>query len=319
MVDAHWMIETEGLTRRYGRTVAVEDLDLRVGQGEMYGFLGANGAGKTTTLSLLLGMERPTRGTVSLFGALQRGRSTATMARIGVAAEQPRLYEEMTARDYLAFFARLYDVPGAAARIAALLEALDLGERAGDRLGGFSSGMAQKVNLARALLHQPELLILDEPVAHLDPEGIKQVRDLVAAENRRGVTVLVSSHLLSEVERTCHRVGIMQRGRLVAEGTLGELRARLAPHNRLALEVDRPAAVRGALESLPFVREVAIQGTIFMLTLDGGADYRAAVSQAAVAAGATVLSMELRETSLEDAFLAAVSRAGTVGGAREGA
>src|SRR5437667_12891556 len=135
MVAPDWVVETSGLTRRYGSTMAVDGLDLRVGRGEMYGFLGPNGAGKTTTLLLLLGLERPTRGTVRLFGTALRRRDPAVMVRIGVVPEQPRLYEEMAARDYLSFFARLYGLGDARARIAGLLDALDLASRSGARRG----------------------------------------------------------------------------------------------------------------------------------------------------------------------------------------
>ena len=151
--------------------------------------------------------------------------------------------------------------------------------------------------------------MLDEPVAHLDPHGIKQVRDLVAEENSRGTTVIVSSHLLSEVERTCHRLGIMQAGRLIAEGTLGQLRAQLAGSVRLRVEVDRPALLPARLTALPFVREVALEGNALTIVVNGGEDYRAQLSREIVAAGATILSMEVREANLEETFLAATARA----------
>jgi ABC-2 type transport system ATP-binding protein len=318
MVATEWVVETSGLTRLYGRTPAVENLDLHVGRGEIYGFLGPNGAGKTTTLALLLGLEQPTRGTVCLFGTPRRRRDPALMARIGVVPEKLRLYDDMTAAAYLAFYARLYGVADARARIAFLLDALDLGARAHDRLRDYSQGMAQKINLARALLHRPELLVLDEPVANLDPHGIKQVRDLVAAENQRGATVVVSSHLLSEVERTCHRVGIMHRGRLVAEGTLGQLRAQLAGSLRVRVEVDGPESVIHRLRALPYVREVAVEGKTLSVIVDGGEDYRGRLSQEIVGAGATILSMEVHEASLEETFLAATMRPPTAGEGSDG-
>jgi ABC-2 type transport system ATP-binding protein len=307
MAMTELVVETVGLTRLYGRTPAVDSLDLRVGRGEMYGFLGPNGAGKTTTLALVLGIEQPTRGSVRLFGVPLRGRSPALLRRIGVVPEHPHLYEDMTAQAYLGFFARLYGVGDAGARIAFLLDALDLAGRARDRLGEFSRGMAQKIGLARALLQRAELLILDEPVANLDPQGIKQVRDLVAAENQRGATVIVSSHLLSEVERTCHRVGILHAGRLVAQGTLSELRARLAGATRLRVEVDRPALVVERLRALPDVREVTADGRTLAIVVDGGEEDRARLSREIVDAGATILSMEVREASLEETFLAATT------------
>src|SRR5262249_32016042 len=160
-------------------------------------------------------------------------------------------------------------------------------------------GMAQKVNVARALLHRPDLLILDEPVANLDPHGIKQVRDLVAEENRRGATARVSSHPLSAVERTCRPRRLMPAGRPAREGARGQLRAQLAGTTRLRVEVDRPHSLVHRLHALPYVREVALEDTTLVLAVDGDEDYRGHLSREIVGAGATILSMEVREASLE--------------------
>jgi ABC-2 type transport system ATP-binding protein len=217
------VVLARGLTKRYGRLTALSGLDLTVRRGEIYGFLGPNGAGKTTALLLLLGVERPTAGQVELFGAPSGSDPFAPKRRVGVVAEQPAFYDDLSAWEALAFQARLYRVDGWERRAAELVERLGLGGFERLRAVDYSRGMRQKLGLARALLHRPELLVLDEPTSGLDPHGVRQVRELLLEENGRGTTVLVSSHILSEVERTADRVGILHRGRLAAEETIGRL------------------------------------------------------------------------------------------------
>jgi ABC-type multidrug transport system ATPase subunit len=201
----------------------VDGLDLAVRRGEIYGFLGPNGAGKTTTMLMLLGIERPTAGRVELFGAWPAADPFATKRRIGVVAEQPAFYDDLSAWESLGFHARLHRVEGWERAAAGLIERLGLAGFERLRAVDYSRGMRQKLGLVRALLHSPELLVLDEPVSGLDPHGIRQVRELLLDANRAGVTILVSSHILSEVERTAHRVGILHGGRLVAEDEVGRL------------------------------------------------------------------------------------------------
>jgi len=299
------VIETEALTKRYRDVNAVTALDLHVEAGEIYGFLGPNGAGKTTTILMLLGIVAPTSGKIRMFGRELDSDAFAIKRKVGVVCEIQFLYPHMTAEEYLGFFAELYDVPGARRRIFELTEALGLQDRLRSAVRGYSRGMQQKLGLARALLHDPPLLILDEPVSGLDPVGTREVRELVLAENARGKTVFISSHVLSEIERTAHRVGVLCQGSLVAEGSLADLRRRLEATVRLEVELQSssPTAV-AALETLPFVSEVRAEGRRLQVRVWGERDHRADVFAALAGAGGVIVGMRAQEMSLEDAFLA---------------
>lgn len=298
------VVRTERLSKHYGGLSAVVDLSLRVLAGEIYGFLGPNGAGKTTTILMLLGIITPTAGTVYLWGRPMSADALAVKRRIGVVGEQDYLHDHLSAEEYLRFFAELYGVPRAQARIDALLARLSLDQFRSLRAHDFSRGMKQKLSLARALLHEPELLILDEPVSGLDPHGIVEVRQLLLELNRQGTTILISSHLLSEVERTAHRVGILHRGRLVREDTLAGLRALLA-HDAV-VEVQLQYTVPGLVETLrglPFVRRIDGASTRLTVTVAEDGAARGALSQAITASGGIVIGMRTAEPTLEDAFL----------------
>ena len=216
-------IEFDGITKTYGRTTALDELSLRVGRGELVGLLGPNGAGKTTAIKLVLGLVRPTRGTGQVLGAPIGDR--AARARIGYLPELFRYQPWLRAREVLLLHAELAGV-APARRPAAVDEALalvGLTERAGDAVSGFSKGMQQRLGLGVALLGQPELILLDEPTSALDPVGRTDVRAIVRAARDRGATVILNSHLLTEVERVCDRVVILHRGRTIASGALDEV------------------------------------------------------------------------------------------------
>lgn len=299
------MIRTAQLCKRYGSFVAVDDLNLHVRPGEIYGFLGPNGAGKTTALMMILGIIRPTSGRVEVLGQPFDGTSFALRRRMGVVAEDAWQYDEMTAYEYLAFFARLYRVAKPGPAIQSLLERVELWERRQLLVGGYSRGMRQKLNLCRALLHDPELLILDEPVSGLDPNGIRQVRELLLEENRRGRTILLSSHILSEIEQTAHRVGIIARGRLLAEDSVAGLAARLGGGQRIEVEMQSPSAdLRQQLERLSFVQQVEeVTPNRWLVVAAQGEDRRPELSRFLTGQGALLIGMRLRERSLEEAFV----------------
>ncbi|MCB9151989.1 MAG: ABC transporter ATP-binding protein [Caldilineaceae bacterium] len=298
------MIRTEKLSKEYNGFAAVQDVSLQVRPNEIYGFLGPNGAGKTTTILMLLGIVKPTHGRVLLFDQPLAEDYFGIKRRIGVVAEHQFFYDEMTARDYLRFFAELYDVANAANRIETLLETVDLRAFGNARARDFSRGMQQKLGLARALLHDPELLILDEPVSALDPHGVLDIRHLLLEQARAGKTIFISSHILSEVEQTADRVGIMHRGRLVAEDSLANLRRRLHPQLDLEVELDHAhPQLAEQLAQLPFVDEALSQGHKLLLKVDGHSDHRRAISQAITSAGALILEMRSKEMSLEEAFV----------------
>jgi ABC-type multidrug transport system ATPase subunit len=223
------MIRARGLVKKYGRFTAVDGVDLLIQPGEIYGFLGPNGAGKTTTILMLLGIIRPTAGEISLFGEPFTADRLDLRRRIGMVPEKhPRgAWLWMTAAEYLGMFAALFRVPRPAERIESLLDKVDLLSVRNRRIGTFSHGMMQKLSITRALLHDPDILFLDEPISGLDPLGIKQTRDLLLSENRAGRAIFISSHQLSEMERICHRVAILSRGKLLAEDTMPRLLSRM--------------------------------------------------------------------------------------------
>jgi ABC-type multidrug transport system ATPase subunit len=279
------VIDTEALTKRYGTIVAVDDLALQVRRGEVYGFLGPNGAGKTTTLRMLLGLVRPTAGRAGVLG--ERPGTPAGLARIGALIEGPAFYPFLSGRDNLRVLAGHAGAP--AARIDVVLADAGLDARAGDRVATYSMGMKQRLGVAAALLKDPELLILDEPTNGLDPAGMAEMRDFIRSVAAGGRTVLLSSHLMGEIEQVCDRVGVIRAGSLVAEGTVAELRGRAS----LRLRVRHPedaARVLGRLDDVELV--------------DGHFDDRAAeVNRLLVDAGIAVSELSRRQASLEDVFL----------------
>ena len=298
------VLQTERLTKKYGSKKAVEEVTLCVYRGEVYGFLGPNGAGKTTVMLLLLGLLVQTGGTITLLGELCGGNRPYVRRRIGAVPEKPYVYPEMTAEEYLKFFADLYEVDHPMKRAYMKLEKLGLLDVASKRLGTFSRGMQQKVHIARALLHDPELLLLDEPVSGLDPHGIREVRDLIEEFKARGRTVFISSHLLSEVERVCDRVAIMSDGNLLVEETMTGIRKKLSRETTVEVEVSGPEEqILGAVSNLPFVREVFRKGNVISLKVESEDHIREKISRTVTEAGGTVLSVSMRELSLEDAFL----------------
>jgi ABC-type multidrug transport system ATPase subunit len=244
-------VASEQLTKRFGRQVAVDTLDLAVPRGSVYGFLGPNGSGKTTTIRMLLGLIRPTAGTHRLLGEPMPDRAARVLPLVGALVEGPAFHPYLSGRDNL----RRMDAADrtapprtADARIGAALERVGLSAAAGKRFRTYSLGMKQRLAIAAALLMPRELLVLDEPTNGLDPQGTREVRGLVAALAAEGATVLLSTHLLAEVEQVCTHVGVMRRGSLVAQAPLTELRADSAPRARVL--TDQPAQAAGVLRAL---------------------------------------------------------------------
>jgi len=226
------MIRTRGLVKRFaGGITAVDHLDLDVGEGELFGFLGPNGAGKTTTIRMMVGILRPTEGTITIAGHDLATEPVAAKACLGYAPDEPALYDKLTGREFLRLVAEVYRLPRgpAQARAAELLEVLDLAEQADDLLGSYSHGMRQKIVLAAALLHEPKVLILDEPTVGLDPASARLTKDVLREFCRRGGAVFMSTHILEVAQAMCTRVGIIDNGRLAAVGTVDELRRASGP------------------------------------------------------------------------------------------
>jgi len=288
------VIETRGLTKRYGDAlVAVDGLDLRVRRGEVYGFLGPNGAGKTTTLRMLLGLVRPTSGAAAVLGAPPGAASG--LARLGALVEAPAFYPYLSGRDNLRVLAGHAGVPRA--RIDAVLAEVGLAGRGGDRIATYSLGMKQRLGVAAALLKDPELLILDEPTNGLDPAGMAEMRTFIRSLARGGRTVVLSSHLMGEVEQVCDRVGVIRAGVLVAEGTVQQLRGRAG----LRVRAEPQAGAAQFIAGLPEVAAVATADG--RLDVDVDPAHAPAINRALVQAGFAVAELAPQQASLEDVFL----------------
>ena len=293
-MSSGFVVETKGLTKRYGGRAAVVSLDLRVRRGEVYGFLGPNGAGKTTTLRTLLGLVRPTSGAARVLG--HGPGDEAALARLGALVETPGFYAHLSGGDNLRVLARYSGV--GRSRVEAVLEEVDLLARARDKFVSYSQGMKQRLGVAAALLKDPELLILDEPTNGLDPEGVVDMRDLVRSLGRGERAVLFSSHLLSEVEQVSDRVGVIREGRLATEGTVGELRGR---ERLLVRAAPQERALRVA-EQLEGVKDAEVaDGALALATSEGLA--AATVVRRLVDAGLDVSEVRTVERSLEEVFL----------------
>ena len=287
------VIETQALTKRYGTLTAVDRLTLGVRRGEVYGFLGPNGAGKTTTLRMLVGLVRPTSGSATILGA--RPGSPDGLARIGALIEAPGFYPFLSARDNLCVMA-MHAGTGAE-RVDTVLEEVDLGDRAKDRFGTYSQGMKQRLGVASALLKDPDVLILDEPTSGLDPKGMAEMRVFIRGLSDGGRTVLLSSHLMPEVEQVCDRVGVIHRGALVREGTVDELRG----GRSLLVRAEPMEQASRLLESLPGVTGVSTRDGAMSITADPAE--ASAINGALVAAGIAVSELRTERASLEDVFL----------------
>ena len=291
-------VAARGLVKRYGEIVAVDRVDLTVERGDIFGYLGPNGAGKTTSLRMLLGLIRPTEGTVELFGRNPHVDGATALADVAGFVEGPTFYPYLSARRNLRLLSA-YDEGDSRSRIEELLELVELRDRGDDRVGGYSHGMRQRLGIAAALLRQPKLLLLDEPTTGLDPAGMRDMRDLVRRLARQRITVLLSSHLLGEVEELCNRVAIIRKGRIVYEGRLQDLLATAASGYTLrSPELERAKAL---LLAQAGIREVAsVDGFLrFQADEEAVAALSIALGQARV--GVTALVPET--ASLEELFL----------------
>jgi ABC-type multidrug transport system ATPase subunit len=288
------VIETRALSKRYGDAiVAVDGLDLRVRRGEVYGFLGPNGAGKTTTLRMLLGLVRPTSGQATVLGA--RPGSPEGLAGIGALVEAPAFYPYLSGRDNLRVLARYAGV--SEDRVEAVLAEVRLSDRAGDRSATYSLGMKQRLGVASALLKDPELLILDEPTNGLDPAGMAEMREFMRSLGEGGRTLVLSSHLMGEIEQVSDRVGVIRDGSLVAEGTVEELRGRAGLRVR-AEPLSEAARLVGALAAVD--RVTSVDGVLDVAVDTAEAP---AINRALVEAGIAVSELYAQKASLEDVFL----------------
>jgi ABC-2 type transport system ATP-binding protein len=293
-------IAVDGLTKSYGQTLALDDLSFEVSEGEVFGFLGPNGAGKSTTINILLDFVRPTAGQVTVLGHDAQTHSREIRSRTGVLPEGYQTYDRLTARQHLEF---AMDSKGVDDDPERLLERVDLVDAIDKKAGGYSKGMSQRLMLAMALVGDPELLILDEPSTGLDPNGAREMREIVREENDRGATVFFSSHIMEQVEAVCDRVGILRDGEMVAVDSVEGLRDSVTEGTTLRVTVDRldDEAV-AAIEALPDVSNVAVEGETpptLVVQVEGS---KTSVLSALEDRGVEVRDFSTDKASLDDVF-----------------
>ena len=308
-------IEARGLTKRFGAILALDRLDLVVPRGSIFGLLGPNGAGKTTTIRILTGLARPTAGNASVAGVEVGLDQPELRRRLGYLDQDPRFYGWMTGRELLELVGRLHGLTGSElrSRVTEMLVRTGLAAAGERRIGGYSGGMRQRLGIAQALLHAPGILFLDEPVSSLDPEGRRDLLELIAGL-RGEATVVFSTHLLSDVERICDRIAILDRGRRVTEGPLAELlAAHASPIFRLVAasgQDDLVAALVDRLQGAPWTTDVTVANGAIRVTVSDPKAAANGVLSLAVALGVVLDLFERARPTLEDVFLELVGPAG---------
>jgi ABC-2 type transport system ATP-binding protein len=303
------MIEVEKLTKRYGSYEALKGITFKAKQGEIVGLLGPNGAGKTTTMRILTGYMPPTSGRVTIDGLDIVNDSAAVRARVGYMPERVPIYPDMTVEGYVAFWARLRGVSNVRERVGVALERVHLQDRRRSLVRNLSKGMKQRLGLAQALVHEPQVIILDEPTIGIDPRQVIEVREAVR-ELGRDHTVIFSTHILSEAEQVCDRVVILNRGEIIAQGKPDEMRRQLERGQSLFVALGKVNAADAVklLSGVQGVRAVEPYGTGFVLRVQQGADVRGNIAKRIHDSGATLLEMRPVAMTLEDIFLDLVER-----------
>lgn len=296
------MIRIEGLTKRFDQTVAVEDLRFEVRSGEVFGFLGPNGAGKTTTIRMLTGLISPTRGSAEVAGFRLGQDDQSLRQRVGVLTEAPGLYDQLSAARNLAFYAELYGVDDVPGQVEKYLRMLGLWERRHDETGTFSRGMRQKLAIARALLHEPPVLFLDEPTTGLDPEAARMMREFIAGLKGQGRTIFLCTHNLDEADRLCDRVGVI-RTRLLALDSPADLRREVFGRTVVFHLASVTPELRQALEPFDFVRSVEQRDSKLLVRLEEPETQNPPLIAALVRAGAQIQFVGELRRSLEDVYL----------------
>ncbi|MFQ5342463.1 MAG: ABC transporter ATP-binding protein [Anaerolineae bacterium] len=301
------MIYISNLTRRFGETLAVDELSLTVEEGEVFGLLGPNGAGKTTTVRMLAALIAPTSGTATVAGYQLGPDDMDVRRRVGILTESPGLYDKLSAEQNLRFFAELYEVPveRQPAQIERFLRLLGLWERRREPVGGFSKGMRQKLAIARALLHEPPVLFLDEPTAGLDPQAARTVRDFIEELRTEGRTTLLTTHNLDEAQRLCDRIGVLNT-HLIAVDTPENLRRRLFGRQTVVQLSQLEPRFIELVEHLPFVRHVHTQDNRLVIDLPEPEEQNPLIVRQLVEAGAAVQYVTELEHSLEDVYFSLV-------------
>jgi len=308
-IEGEWAVETHGLTKRFGNNIAVNGVDLLVPRGSAFGYLGPNGAGKTTLIRVLLGLTHADAGSMSLLGYPVPRQRAAALARVGAIVDEPRFHGHLTGRQNLEVLAAARE-PAARDRIRPSLERVGILHRADDRVSKYSMGMRQRLGVAACLIGDPQLLILDEPMNGLDPAGMQDMRDMIVSFVAEGRTVVLSSHLLDEVQRTCNAVAIVDRGSVVRQGSISDLLA----GSSLVLQVDctQPDRAQSLLAATSIDADIDVSPQGLGITLPAGTtrDTIAEINRVLVEGGVSVYRLQEIQTSLESWFLQVTSRLG---------
>jgi ABC-2 type transport system ATP-binding protein len=306
------VLSCRDLRKSFGDLTAVDGVGFEIAAGETYGLLGPNGAGKTTTISMVCGLLERDDGEVHVLGTPFTTRSIAPKREIGYVPQDIAVYPDLTARENLTFFGRLYGLSGAdlAARVDHVLELIGLADRARERSDQFSGGMKRRLNIGIGLLHGPQLLVLDEPTVGVDPQSRNAILDSVEKLGTEGMAVLYTTHYMEEAERLCDRIGIIDHGKIVAEGTRRELVELVGEHDRVKLKATGDLAnAKSALEALPYITEVDAEEDGLELIVESAATVLAEILATVAAAGVSVTSVDVDEPNLEAVFLHLTGRA----------
>jgi ABC-2 type transport system ATP-binding protein len=300
------VMRCDGLRKRFGDLVAVDGVSFEIGAGETYGLLGPNGAGKTTTVSMICGLLLPDAGTVVVDGIPMQGSGTKAKAQIGYVPQELALYPDLSGKENLTFFGQLYglDKRTLAERIAVTLEIVGLADRAGDRVEKYSGGMKRRLNIAAGLLHEPKLLVLDEPTAGVDPQSRNAILENVEKLAAEGMAVLYTTHYMEEAERLCDRVGIIDEGKIIAEGTRRELTDKIGSRDRVELAGKGPLAkFAGQAKRLKDVHDATAGDGTVQLLVRSGREILPKLLEMADKAKVSITSVEVIEPDLEAVFL----------------
>lgn len=291
------IVRTEHLTKCFGKLVAVEDLNLEVRKGEVFGFLGPNGAGKSTTMGMMLGLIAPTSGTIELFGLNIQSYLPKILQRIGAVTESTGFYPYLSGRDNLDYIARITGGISSS-RIEEVLELVELSDRKKDKFSNYSLGMKQRLAIACALLHDPEFMILDEPTNGLDPAGMKEIRELIIRLGQEGKTIFLNSHLLHEVEQVCERVAIIKQGKVITQGLIKDL---MKKGDTLQLKVSEPEKAATVLKNIDWITSIVREDDKLLVGVK--AEKYAEISAVLAKENIFITEMKAKEDTLEEFFL----------------